>query len=68
MELQAGARSEEIAAAAAAVRDLEEQLRLQQVQRTRRASLYTQGAISREELDEFSFGEGALQSQVRSVS
>lgn len=63
-ELQAGARSEDIAAAAAAVRDLEEQLRLQQVQRSRRESLYTQGAISREELDEFSFGEGALQARL----
>ena len=64
LELQAGARSEDIAAAAAAVRDLEEQLRLQQVQRTRRESLYTQGAISREELDEFSFGEGSLQARL----
>ncbi|MEM7063693.1 MAG: efflux RND transporter periplasmic adaptor subunit [Cyanobacteria bacterium P01_B01_bin.77] len=64
MELQAGARSEDIAAAAAAVRDLEEQLRLQQVQRSRRESLYTQGAISREELDEFSFGAGALQARL----
>lgn len=63
-ELQAGARSEDIAAAAAAVRDLEEQLRLQQVQRSRRESLYAQGAISREELDEFSFGEGALQARL----
>ena len=62
MELQALARAEDIAAAA--VRDLEEQLRLQQVQRTRRDSLYTQGAISREELDEFSFGEGALQARL----
>lgn len=64
MELQAGARSEDIAAAAAAVRNVEEQLRLQQVQKTRRESLYTQGAISREELDEFSFGEGALQARL----
>ncbi|NEQ52139.1 MAG: efflux RND transporter periplasmic adaptor subunit [Leptolyngbya sp. SIO3F4] len=64
MELEAGARSEDIAAAAAAVKDLEQQLGLQQVQRTRRESLYTQGAISREELDEFSFGEGALQARL----
>ena len=64
MELEAGARSEDIAAAAAAVRDLEEQLQLQQVQRTRRESLYTQGAISREELDEFSFGEGSIQARL----
>lgn len=64
MELKAGARSEDIAAAVAAVKDVEEQLRLQQVQRTRRESLYTQGAISREELDEFSFGEGALRARL----
>lgn len=64
MELQAGARSEDIAAAEAAVRDWEEQLRLQQVQRSRRESLYTQGAISREELDEFSFGAGSLQARL----
>ncbi|MGD1952323.1 MAG: efflux RND transporter periplasmic adaptor subunit [Leptolyngbyaceae cyanobacterium] len=64
MELEAGARSEDIAAAAAAVRDVEEQLRLQEVQRARRESLYAQGAISREELDEFSFGEGALQARL----
>ncbi|MEM7796789.1 MAG: HlyD family efflux transporter periplasmic adaptor subunit [Cyanobacteria bacterium P01_C01_bin.118] len=64
MELEAGARSEDIAAAAAAVRDLEEQLRLQEVQRIRRESLYTQGAISREELDEFSFGEGSIQARL----
>ena len=64
MELKTGARSEDIAAAAAAVRNLEEQLRLQAVQRARRESLYAQGAISREELDEFSFGEGALQARL----
>ena len=64
MELEAGARSEDIAAAAAAVRNLEEQLRLQEVQRTRRELLYAQGAISREELDEFSFGAGALQARL----
>ncbi|MEM6251622.1 MAG: efflux RND transporter periplasmic adaptor subunit [Cyanobacteria bacterium P01_D01_bin.156] len=64
MELQAGARVESIAAAAAAVRDWEEQLRLQQVQRSRRESLYAKGAISREELDEFSFGAGTLQARL----
>ena len=63
-ELQAGARSEDIAAAKAAVRDAEQQLSLQEVQRNRRESLYDQGAISREELDEFSFTEGALQARL----
>ncbi|MEL6250100.1 MAG: HlyD family efflux transporter periplasmic adaptor subunit, partial [Cyanobacteria bacterium J06627_15] len=59
-ELQTGARSEDIAAADAAVRDLEQQVQLQQIQRSRRESLYAQGAISKEELDEFSYQEGAL--------
>ena len=63
-ELQAGARSEDIAAAEAAVRDAEQQLSLQAVQRTRRESLYAQGAISREELDEVSFTEGSLQARL----
>ncbi|MEO0759504.1 MAG: HlyD family efflux transporter periplasmic adaptor subunit [Cyanobacteria bacterium J06648_16] len=59
-ELQTGARSEDIAAAEAAVRELEQQVQLQQIQRSRRESLYAQGAISKEELDEFSYQEGAL--------
>ncbi|MEO1590878.1 MAG: HlyD family efflux transporter periplasmic adaptor subunit [Cyanobacteria bacterium J06632_22] len=63
-ELQVGARSEDVAAAAAAVKDAEQQLNLQVVQRTRRESLYAQGAISREELDEVSFTEGALQARL----
>ena len=63
-ELQAGARSEDIAAAAAAVRDLEQQLSLEQTRRTRREALYAEGAISREELDEVAFGQGALQARL----
>jgi len=63
-ELQVGARSEDIDAAAAAVRDAEQQLSLQAVQRSRRESLYAEGAISREELDEVSFTEGALQARL----
>lgn len=63
-ELRAGARSEDIAAAEAAVRDLEEQLRLQNVQRTRREFLYEQGAIAREQLDEFTFGTASLQARI----
>ena len=64
MELKAGARAEDIAAAAAAVRDLEQQLSLEQVRLTRRESLFTQGAISREELDQVAFGQSALKARL----
>ncbi|MEO0538757.1 MAG: efflux RND transporter periplasmic adaptor subunit [Cyanobacteria bacterium P01_A01_bin.123] len=63
-ELQAGARAEDIAAAAAAVRDIEQQLALQQTQRSRRELLYSEGAISQEELDEFSYGQAVLQARL----
>ncbi|MEL6494685.1 MAG: efflux RND transporter periplasmic adaptor subunit [Cyanobacteria bacterium J06623_7] len=63
-ELQTGARLENINAASAAVRDLEQQLKLQAKQKSRREFLYTQGAIAREELDEFAFGEEALQARL----
>ncbi|MBE7383357.1 MAG: efflux RND transporter periplasmic adaptor subunit [Leptolyngbya sp. SIO1E4] len=63
-ELETGPRAEDIAAAAAAVRDLEQQLALQETQRSRREFLYEEGAISKEELDEFAFGEGALQARL----
>lgn len=63
-ELRAGARAEDIAAAQAAVRDLEQQLSLQQVQYSRRESLYKEGAISAEELDEFAYGRNALQARL----
>lgn len=63
-ELQAGPRAEDIAAAAAAVRDLEQQLALQQTQRNRREFLYQEGAISREQLDEFSFGAESLEARL----
>lgn len=63
-ELQTGARVEDINAAQAAVQDLEQQLKLQEKQRERREFLYHQGAISREELDEYSYGEGALQARL----
>lgn len=63
-ELEAGARTEDIAAASAAVRDLEQQIGLQRSQLTRREFLYARGAISKETLDEFSFGEGALQARL----
>ncbi|MBD0337605.1 MAG: biotin/lipoyl-binding protein, partial [Cyanobacteria bacterium Co-bin13] len=63
-ELRSGPRSEDIAAAEAAVRELEQQLALQQTQRSRRDNLYAAGAISKEELDEFAFGQGALQARL----
>lgn len=64
-ELQNGARPQAIAAARAAVQDLEQQVALAKVQRERRADLYEQGAISREELDQQAFGLGALQNRMR---
>lgn len=63
-ELVRGARQEDINAAQAEVRDIEQQLKLQQKQKERREYLYNQGAISREELDEFAFGEGSLQARL----
>ncbi|MEL6580680.1 MAG: efflux RND transporter periplasmic adaptor subunit [Cyanobacteria bacterium J06621_12] len=63
-ELRTGARIEDINAAKAAVQDLEQQLLLQSKQRERREFLYKEGAIAREQLDEFSFGEGALQARL----
>ena len=50
--------------AKAAVEDIEQQLKLQERQRQRREFLYNEGAISREELDEFAYGEGALQARL----
>ncbi|MEO1351596.1 MAG: efflux RND transporter periplasmic adaptor subunit [Cyanobacteria bacterium J06635_15] len=63
-ELEAGPRAEDIATAEANVREIEQQLELQKIQRSRRAWLYTQGAISRESLDEFTYGEDVLQARL----
>jgi multidrug efflux pump subunit AcrA (membrane-fusion protein) len=63
-ELERGPRQEDIAAARAAVRDLENQLQLQQRQRSRREYLYEEGAIPREQLDEFAFGAEALNARL----
>ena len=63
-ELQNGARAEDIAVAEAAVRDLEQQFSLRETQRQRREYLFEQGAIAREQLDEFSFGAGSLQAKL----
>jgi multidrug efflux pump subunit AcrA (membrane-fusion protein) len=51
-ELQAGARPETIAAAQATVEQLKTQLELDQTRQIRRESLYQEGAISQEQLDE----------------
>jgi multidrug efflux pump subunit AcrA (membrane-fusion protein) len=59
-ELQNGARSEQIAAAQASVRDLEKQLELEQLKSDRREYLYAEGAISQEQLDEVAFNSQAL--------
>jgi RND family efflux transporter MFP subunit len=64
LELERGARQEDIAAAQAEVRDFENQLRLQEQQRSRREFLYAEGAISREQLDEFAFGAETLEARL----
>lgn len=64
LELERGARQEDITAAQAEVRDIESQLQLQEKQRSRRQFLYTEGAISREQLDEFAFGADTLQARL----
>lgn len=59
-ELEAGPRAEDIAAARAAVKDLQEQLALEQTRRQRREYLYSEGAIAKEQLDEVAFNAEAL--------
>jgi len=59
-ELQRGPRQEDIDAASATVRDLENQLELQRIRQSRREYLVTEGAIASEELDEVAFGAEAL--------
>lgn len=63
-ELQRGPRQEDIAAAEAAVQDLQAQLDLARLQQERREDLYSQGAISLEERDEAAFGANALNSRL----
>ncbi len=63
-ELQRGPRQEDIAAAAAAVQDLQAQLALARLQQERRENLYTQGAISLEERDSAVFGADALEARL----
>ncbi|MEO1147673.1 MAG: HlyD family efflux transporter periplasmic adaptor subunit [Cyanobacteria bacterium J06638_22] len=64
LELERGARQEDIAAAQAEVRDFESQLQLQEQQRSRREYLYAEGAISREQLDEFAFGAETIDARL----
>ena len=59
-ELKNGARSEQIAAAQATVRDLAKQLELEKLKSDRREYLYKEGAISQEQLDEVAFNSQAL--------
>lgn len=59
-ELKNGARIEEIAAAQANVRDIQQQLELEKLKSSRREYLYDEGAIAREELDEIAFNQKAL--------
>ncbi|ESA33937.1 rnd family efflux transporter mfp subunit [Leptolyngbya sp. Heron Island J] len=63
-ELEAGPRIEDIVTAEANVREIEQQLVLQGIQLSRREYLYTEGAISKESLDEFAYGEEVLQAQL----
>ena len=63
-ELKNGARTEQIDAAQAKVRDLEKQLELEQLKRDRRKSLYNEGAISAEQLDEVAFNSQALEERL----
>ncbi|MCC0175866.1 efflux RND transporter periplasmic adaptor subunit [Waterburya agarophytonicola K14] len=59
-ELNNGATSEEINSAQAQVRDLEQQLELENIRAKRREYLYSEGAVNREELEEITFNSKAL--------
>ncbi len=63
-ELQTGPRVENIEAASSRVQDLEEQLKLARLQTQRRRALYTEGAISREDLDQLVTAEDSLQARI----
>lgn len=63
-ELKNGPRPQDIAAARAAVADLEQQVALSRLQRDRREDLYSRGAISREALDQETFGTGSLENRL----
>lgn len=63
-EMQAGPRSETIASAEASVRNISSQLELAETKRSRRETLYQQGAISREQLDEAASETNVLQASL----
>lgn len=63
-ELQAGARSETIAAAQSTVKSLQSQLELARTKSQRRQELYTEGAISREQFDEATTEVNTLQARL----
>ncbi len=63
-ELQAGPRVETIAAAAATVEDIRQQLELAELSRQRRQDLFQEGAISRQQLDEVAYLVGSLQARL----
>ena len=63
-ELQAGSRSETIAAAQSTVNSLQSQLKLAQTKSQRRQELYPSGAISREQLDEATTEVNTLNAQI----
>lgn len=67
-ELQAGPRTERIAAARASVRDIEQLLALEGKRRSRREYLYTEGAISKEQLDEVAFNANALSERLQAAN
>lgn len=63
-ELSAGPRRETIESARARVRRLESQLELAELKRQRRSHLYDEGAIAREQLDEFASEVDGLQAAI----
>lgn len=63
-ELENGARSEQIKAAEASVKDFQQQLELEKLKSDRREYLYTEGAIAREQLDEIAFNRKALKERL----
>ena len=64
-ELKTGPRPEDIAEAEAAVGDLNNQLALARLQQQRRESLYEEGAISLEEMQERKFNAEALEKRLQ---
>ncbi|TVQ20569.1 MAG: efflux RND transporter periplasmic adaptor subunit [Leptolyngbya sp. DLM2.Bin15] len=63
-ELQAGPRQEAIAAAAATVEDMRNQLDLAELLQQRRQVLFTEGAIAQQDLDEVTYQVGSLRARL----